>query len=71
MKRIKKVFEGILDQESTEDSGKSIICDIVEADENHHDTMFLKVQSWDETKEHNQISQFINKKVRITIEVIE
>lgn len=71
MKRIKKTFEGILDQGCIEDSNTSWIFDLSETEDNPNDTMFVKVQSHDETREHNQIKQFIDKKVRITIEVIE
>lgn len=33
--------------------------------------MFIKVQSWDETKKHAEFANVDGKKVRITIEVLE
>lgn len=70
MKTIKS-FEGVLNQGHSEDNDQALIFELTEIDENPLDTMFVRVQSWDDQKEHLQIKQFINKKIRITIETIE
>lgn len=71
MDSIKKSFEGILDQATYEDGRKALIYELSYINPNMDDTMFVRVQSWDETTQHLQINQFANKKVRITIEVID
>ena len=69
MKRTKKIFENILEFEAREDGGQAIISSIHEGTETG--TMFVRVQSWDETLAHEEIKKYLGKKVRITLEVIE
>lgn len=53
-----------------EDGGQALIFTATQDDEEDIDGMFVRVQSWDETKKHKEMSQFIGKKIKITVEVI-
>jgi hypothetical protein len=71
-----KVLTGKLELESVDDGGQARICRL-----DGEDGLFVRVQSWDESAEdeigedanrgHEEIRRFENKKVRITIEVLE
>lgn len=60
-----KVFEGVVRYE-LEDSGQAMIAQI----DGEDDTMFIRIQSWDETRGHKDAREFDGKKVRVTLEVI-
>lgn len=53
----------------SEDGGCALIEDIEPKEED--DCLFVRVQSWDETKEHKDFNALKGKRVRITIEVVE
>lgn len=50
-----------------QDGGQAMIVQFDNADE----AVVVRLQSWDPTKEHTDMSALIGKKVRITVEVIE
>lgn len=54
----------------TEDSGMSKIFHAGCEDYHDDNGMFVRIQSWDENKKHPQLSKFIGKRVRITIQEI-
>lgn len=55
---------------SVEDSGCALI-ESIGQDSDDDTGMFVRVQSWDETKEHKDFNAFKGKRVRVTIEVVE
>ena len=68
----KFIFEDMFDEKNAmiekEDGGCAMIATISDDDETG---VFIRVQSWDDNKEHEDFKSLIGKKVRITIEVIE
>lgn len=61
-----------------EDGGSAIILTVYDSEfttSEEENGMFVRIQSWDERKDpsvkHEEIRQFANKKIRITIETIE
>ena len=54
----------------TEDSGY-FKCFRVSKDIETEDGMYIKICSWDESKNHTEFEKFINRKVRIIIETID
>jgi len=72
---MKKVFESVqpITLES-EDMGMARIIDLGEPEEINCDPdkgMWVRVGSWDESGEHEEISSLAGKKIRVTLEVIE
>lgn len=67
----KRVYEGYLEIESVDDSGRARIASVVEQVADPDDQMFVRVQSWDESCEHPQFKNFEGKRVRVTVEVLE
>lgn len=76
----KKVIIATLDKErcvDIEDSGCAVIvnCDdaveVVPDDEGMFEGMFVRLHSWSEKKAHDEITQFIGKRVKITIETLD
>jgi hypothetical protein len=73
-KKIKKVFiTKIIEKEiSIEDGGRAIIAHVQDEKDTAVSGMFLKLQSWDDDSEgHEDIKQFLGKKIKVTVEVIE
>lgn len=65
------IFEGDV-RFDNEDSGQALIAQIGGGDgEVSPPNMFVRIQSWDKNKEHKKALALINKRVRITIEVID
>jgi hypothetical protein len=73
------VFEGTFEIESEDDGGQALVAAINSPTEPQ---MFVRVQSWDETvldaenerndvAGHGRFCQFLGRKVRITLEVLE
>ena len=71
---IKKIINNVnQDDVRIEDSGQAKILDITELDadyENINYGIFIKLVSWDESKEHKEFNALIGKAVRVTIETI-
>lgn len=69
-------FEGVVDLESTEDSGQALVCGVT-ADDDIEEGMFVRLQSWydrmggDPAPEHPELTSLIGKRVRVTIEVLD
>jgi hypothetical protein len=53
----------------TEDSGAAKIVTLVPEDQNSE--LFVRLQSWDTTKDHRDFNQFIGRPVKVTIETID
>lgn len=68
----KKVFEKRLNPEEAkkEDGGQAIIFTVSEPFEEENG-MFVRIQSWDDKKEHTDLKKFEGRKIRITIETID
>ena len=64
----KIVHEGQLDTTSIEDSGMAVVAEIVS---DISGPEFFRFQSWDPSKRHDTINQFIGRTVRITIETLD
>jgi hypothetical protein len=74
---IVKTIEGIADDITKEDGGAAIIVTLADDQEFG---IFVRIQSWDENAwngaipledVHEDIKKILNKKVRVTIEVLE
>ncbi len=61
-------IEGIFGLEALEDSGQARILRIEAEDPS---TLFVRLQSWDDTHQHSELVPFEGKFVRITIETVE
>jgi len=69
MKKEHIIFTEILPSEVIkEDIGQALIVDAAQNDEENG--MFIRIQSWDENKEHTEFNSFVGRKVKITIETI-
>lgn len=73
----KIVFEGLLEHEAIEDLGQA---QIARLDDPNHQELFIRFQSWidrnddlpeDVLLKHEQYNRFVNKKVRVTVEVVD
>jgi len=51
-----------------EDGGQAVICEIHGT---HNDNLFVRLQSWDEDRRHEQLKPFVGKKVMIIVEVLD
>ncbi len=73
---MRTVYKELLDVEAyhlkSEDSGLALILNDLGGTELEGDgSLFVRVQSWDDDKEHPLMNSLIGKKIRITIEVEE
>jgi hypothetical protein len=68
----KFTFEEVFDNKNAmierEDGGCAMIGTI---SDNADVGMFVRIQSWDEGKEHKDFKSLLGKKIRVTIEVVE
>ena len=64
----KKQFEAIMDGNLVErdDGGQALIAEF----SNATDTMFVRLQSWDEKTQHEEFNQYRGRRVRITVETL-
>lgn len=53
-----------------EDGGQALIAEFY-AGEDDESGMWVKVISWDETLDHALMKQFMNKRVKVTVEVLD
>jgi hypothetical protein len=67
---MKKIFEGILENDRVEDGGQAVLPNLNEG-ETPNNGMFVRIQSWDEELKHEEIQPFLGKKVKVTVEVVE
>lgn len=71
---MKIIKEKILKLENTEDYNQAMICEDIIIDTEHSNDengMFIRIQSWDLSKKHIDLNNLLNKRVRITIEVLD
>lgn len=73
---MKIAFEQRLEVESIDDDGQAIIACLTQIDGLHCShflprSLFVRLQSWDEARQHEDMYKFIGKRVRVTVEVIE
>jgi hypothetical protein len=64
MSAMKVEMEGLVEAKR-EDGGMARIADI-EGD----GCLFVRLQSWDETCEHSEFTQFEGRRVRVTVEIL-
>ena len=50
-----------------EDGGRALICEVPTPDD---ETFFVRLQSWDDTKEHATFKKFAGRLVRVTVETV-
>jgi hypothetical protein len=67
--KVEYVYE--LSKLKREDNGAALIAEYVTELEQGDDCMWVKLQSWDETKRHRTLRAMEGKRVRITVEVVE
>jgi len=67
-KMTKVIIEDMATDLSIEDSGHARI---LRLDGEEDSNIFVRLQSWDEECTHEELMQFYNKKVRITIETVD
>lgn len=71
---MKYIVEGALKVERIEDGGYALIGESFPINTEHSDDengMFLTIQSWDEYTKHIDFNLIKDKKIKITIEVID
>jgi len=71
--KAKHVIETTLNQSEidSEDGGQALIFTTSrEKDDDEMQGMFVRIQSWDEIRDHEEFNKFVGKKIRITIEEI-
>lgn len=69
----KIILEGMVNCEE-EDSGSALIAEIgrdPELEDSDNDGFFVRIQSWSDDGSHKTMNEFKDKKVRVTIEIIE
>lgn len=62
------ILTGLVEPEA-EDRKMALIATIYDDNDDNH--IFVRIQSYDETREHPVMNQLKNKKVKVTIEIIE
>lgn len=65
---MKKTFIGLSTDVDIEDGGCAKILHLAD---DGHEGMFVRLQSWSESGDHTDLDQFIGKKIRVTVEVVE
>lgn len=65
----KKIFEG--DFEPIYEDGRQALYGDVVTDDVSDEGMFVRLQSWDEEKEHEALKLFAGKRVRVTVETLD
>lgn len=70
---MKYTVTGLIKVDAVEDGGRAIICEPFSIETGHSDEngMFITLQSWDEDTVHTDLNLIKNKKVKITIEVVD
>lgn len=63
--RLRRVAEHEIPVE-VDDGGQAMIAEFSGSGE-----LFVRVQSWDETKQHGWMSQLMGRRIRVTIEAID
>lgn len=53
---------------SLADGGQAMIAEI---SAECHDGMFVRLQSWDTSKRHLELNSLINKRIRVTVEILD
>ena len=66
---MKEVFEGRIVDIDKEDGGQALICHM--EDGRADEPMFVRIQSWDPTREHPKVKNLKGALVRVTVEVLE
>jgi hypothetical protein len=56
---------------SVEDNGQAMIAEIYGDDKGMGNGMYARIISWDTTKKHPDMKQFMGRKIRVTIETID
>ena len=67
----KKVITGLVQYTKHEDGGQALLVDLDFVQPREDNGMFVILQSWDETGKHTELTQYLGRRVRITVEVIE
>ena len=66
---MKVIFEGCLENPKMEDSGQA--CVPYFSDDNESDEgMYVEIKSWDKKYQHNEILNFTDSRIRVTVETI-
>jgi hypothetical protein len=63
-------FTDAISEVTTEDSGNAKLGVLMDRSDFESD-LFLRLQSWDESKRHHQFNEFIGRRVKVTIETID
>lgn len=64
----KIILEGVVKLDSEDDGWCLVDYDFAQDD---YSTFFVRLHSWDDTKEHSVIRMMEGKKVRVSVEIIE
>lgn len=66
---VKVIFEGRLEAPKMEDSGQA--CVPYFSDDNESENgMYVEIRSWDKNYRHNEILNFTDSRIRVTVETI-
>jgi hypothetical protein len=69
-KPVKFVFEGLLTCGHPEDGGKALVGEMEGVDGFANPELFVRIQSWDEAKDHADMQKINNKQIRVTVETV-
>lgn len=64
------IVEEFVTKQDVEDGGQYIACAMSNS-EDKENGIYIKICSWDEKRNHEEFNQFLNRKVRVTIETID
>lgn len=63
------ISESIIDSDvQTDDGGQALIYSLY--DDDKENGLFVRIQSWDESKEHEDFKKLVGKRIKVTIETI-
>lgn len=74
MAKIVKVFEKIVTRTEgfhREDGGLALITEFSDPNELEDKEIFIRLHSWDPSKFHSEFKELFNKRVRITVEIVD
>lgn len=72
MKKIKYIAIGKVKQSELEfEDGNNFVAYRISDNTEKDDGIYVKMCSWDETKNHLDFKKFVNKKIKVTIETLD
>jgi hypothetical protein len=67
---IKHVFEGVVEIDSEDDGGRALTADIPGDGSQADPCLLVRLQSWDEARQHVAFRRLFGRRVRVTVETV-